>query len=98
MSNRLGAATIALIYAACAALWIVVSGTLLNMSSDDPVLNNNIEILKGLAFVAVTSALLYVLVHRLGWWYLGAQLALIGMLPALNFLLNRHWTFAERPA
>lgn len=45
--------------------------------------------------LAVNTGLLYVLVHRLGWWYFGAQLALIGVLPALNFLLNRHWTFAE---
>lgn len=48
--------------------------------------------------LCVNTALLHGLVDGLGWWYFSAQLALIGVLPALNFVLNRHWTFAERAA
>ena len=56
----------ALLYAVFAALWITVSGALLNMSVDDPVLQGRIEIAKGLLFVAVTSALLYVVLREWG--------------------------------
>ena len=56
----------ALLYAVFAALWITVSGALLNMSVDDPVLQGRIEIAKGLLFVAVTSSLLYVVLREWG--------------------------------
>jgi PAS domain S-box-containing protein len=52
-------AAITLIYAALAGLWIVASGTLLAFSVEDPLLQSRIELAKGLAFVAVTSAFLY---------------------------------------
>ncbi len=59
--HRFGPATIALIYAAFAALWIVVSGSVLEVVTGDPVLQSRIEIAKGIAFVAVSSLLLYFL-------------------------------------
>lgn len=57
------ASVIALTYAAFAALWIVLSATLLDLAVDDPVLQGRIELFKGLAFVAVTSGLLYILLR-----------------------------------
>jgi diguanylate cyclase (GGDEF)-like protein/PAS domain S-box-containing protein len=61
--HRFGAATIALIYAAFAVLWIVASGTLLEVATSDPVLQARIEIIKGIVFVLVSSALLYGLIR-----------------------------------
>ncbi len=61
MFDRRSPAGIALIYAVFAALWIVASGTLLTFAVSDPVLHGRIELAKGLAFVAVTSFLLYLL-------------------------------------
>lgn len=61
--HRFGAATIALLYAAFAALWIVASGTLLAVVTSDPVLQARIEIAKGIAFVLVSSTLLYWLIR-----------------------------------
>src|ERR1017187_10322958 len=63
--SRLSPARVALLYAAFAALWIVVSGALLTFTVDDPLLQSRIEIAKGLVFVAVTSGLLYLLLK--GW-------------------------------
>ena len=45
--RRLTPVGVALLYAVFAALWITVSGVLLNMSVDDPVLQGRIEIAKG---------------------------------------------------
>ena len=64
--RRLTPIGVALLYAVFAALWITVSGALLNMSVDDPVLQGRIEIAKGLLFVAVTSSLLYVVLREWG--------------------------------
>ena len=64
--RRLTPIGVSLLYAVFAALWITVSGALLNMSVDDPVLQGRIEIAKGLLFVAVTSALLYVVLREWG--------------------------------
>ncbi|HUW75799.1 MAG TPA: PAS domain S-box protein [Gallionella sp.] len=55
---------IALIYAALAALWIILSTCLLNFTVADPLLQSRIELAKGLAFVAVTSGLLYLLLNH----------------------------------
>ncbi len=57
-------AGLALLYAALTALWIVLSGYLLTHSVDDPLLRSRIEVAKGLAFVAVTSVLLYLLLNH----------------------------------
>lgn len=57
--------SIALLYAAFAALWIIASGNLLTFAVDDATLQGHIEQAKGLAFVAVTSSLLYLLLK--GW-------------------------------
>ena len=65
MSGHLTPIGIALLYALCAALWIIVSGYLVTAGVADPVLQGRIEISKGLLFVAVTSLLLYILVGRL---------------------------------
>ena len=57
-------AGIALLYAIIAALWIILSGHLLAITVDDPLLQSRIELAKGLAFVAVTSGLLYLLLNH----------------------------------
>ena len=62
-ANRLTSARVTLLYAVFAALWIVASGHLLNLATADPVLLARFELAKGLAFVAVTSILLYLLLR-----------------------------------
>jgi PAS domain S-box-containing protein len=57
-------AGIALFYAALAALWIVLSGYLVTITVADPLLQSRIELAKGLAFVAVTSGLLFLLLNH----------------------------------
>ncbi|MBK7471236.1 MAG: PAS domain S-box protein [Betaproteobacteria bacterium] len=57
------ASAIALIYAALAGLWIVLSATVLAFSSADPVQQGRIEVVKGLVFVITTSGLLYLLLR-----------------------------------
>ncbi|MGB9093483.1 MAG: PAS domain S-box protein [Gallionella sp.] len=54
----------ALLYAALAALWIVLSTCLLTFTVADPLLQSRIELAKGLGFVAVTSGLLYLLLDH----------------------------------
>ena len=65
--GALGAAArrVVLIYAAFAALWIVVSDTALEALLHDPTQQTLVQMVKGLLFVAVTTLLLYVLVSRL---------------------------------
>ena len=60
---RFGAATIALIYAAFAVLWIVASGTVLEVATTDAVLQARLEIIKGIVFVLASSGLLYWLIR-----------------------------------
>ncbi|MGA7594285.1 MAG: PAS domain S-box protein [Gallionella sp.] len=62
---QLTPAGIALLYAVLAALWIILSGYLLTFTVSDALLQSRIELAKGLAFVAVTSGLLYLLLK--GW-------------------------------
>ncbi len=64
LSDRLTPAGITLLYAALSALWIVLSGYLLTLIVADPLLQSRIELAKGLAFVAVTSGLLYLLLNH----------------------------------
>lgn len=59
MPGRLTLVGIPLIYALCAALWIIFSGYLLTTGVDDPILQGRIEIGKGPLFVAVICVLLY---------------------------------------
>ncbi len=63
MRTRFTASTSALLYAAAAALWIVASGTLLDFAVSDPLTQSRVELFKGLAFVVVTSAMLYLLLR-----------------------------------
>ena len=64
ISGRLSPTGIALSYGIFAALWIVISGYLLMLTVSDQLLQNRIELAKGLAFVITTSALLYLLLSR----------------------------------
>ena len=54
----------ALLYAALAVVWILASGALLTMSVNDPVLQQRLELGKGLLFVLLTSALLYAILRQ----------------------------------
>lgn len=63
--KQLNPINVALLYAAFAALWIIASGNLLTFAVDDAALQGHIELAKGLAFVAATSGLLYLLLK--GW-------------------------------
>ena len=63
MSKRLTPARIVWIYGVLAALWILVSDALLILAFPGDSLQGPIEIVKGLLFVAVTSALLYLLLR-----------------------------------
>jgi PAS domain S-box-containing protein len=69
---RFTPAGVSLLYAAFAALWVVVSGNLLTHTAQDPLFLSRIELAKGLAFVAVTGSLLYLMLR--GWReYFAAQ-------------------------
>jgi len=61
----LRARTIALLYACFAGLWIVLSDYGLSALISNPLLLENLEVYKGLAFVGVTSVLLYLLLQAL---------------------------------
>jgi PAS domain S-box-containing protein/putative nucleotidyltransferase with HDIG domain len=63
MRIRLSPAFITMLYAALAGVWIVASATLLDFAAVDPVLQGRVEIAKGLAFVILSSALLYLLLR-----------------------------------
>ena len=65
LRHRLTAGGIALLYAGFAGLWIIASDQLLGLASDQPNLLVQLNITKGLAFVVVTTALLYLLLR--GW-------------------------------
>ncbi|MGZ8241321.1 MAG: EAL domain-containing protein [Methylobacter sp.] len=65
MPKNLIPAGITLLYGSFAALWIVASGYLVAVTVDDPLLQDRIELTKGLVFVGATSSLLYVLLK--GW-------------------------------
>jgi PAS domain S-box-containing protein/putative nucleotidyltransferase with HDIG domain len=62
----LSPAGVAWLYVFFAALWIVVSGYLVTSTVADPLIWGRIELLKGLAFVAVTGVLLYLLLKSRG--------------------------------
>ncbi|MBK7325096.1 MAG: cache domain-containing protein [Propionivibrio sp.] len=62
--RRLTPARAALLYAALALLGVLVSGAVLTLSVDDPVMQGRIELAKGLLFVLVTSILLYFLLKQ----------------------------------
>ncbi|MDP2762193.1 MAG: PAS domain S-box protein [Sideroxyarcus sp.] len=65
MISRLTPATVALLYAGFATVWIAASGYLLTFAVSDPLLRERIELVKGVVFVAVTGMLLYLLLK--GW-------------------------------
>ncbi len=44
----------------------------------------------------MNAGMMHSLVHYLGWWYLNAQLSVILIVPATNFLLNRYWSFSAK--
>ena len=64
VNGRFSPAGVALLYAAFATLWIVASGSLLQISVEDAVLQSQLELLKGLLFVVVTSSLLYLVLRQ----------------------------------
>ena len=56
--------SVALLYAALAVVWILASGAVLTMGVSDPVLQQRIELGKGLLFVLVTSGVLYAILRQ----------------------------------
>ncbi|MGB0129679.1 MAG: PAS domain S-box protein, partial [Rhodocyclaceae bacterium] len=59
--RRPGITGVVMIYVAISALWIAASDRLLTLSTTDPALLGRLSAIKGFAFVAVTGALLYLL-------------------------------------
>jgi diguanylate cyclase (GGDEF)-like protein/PAS domain S-box-containing protein len=59
LPRRLTPAVVAILYAVLAGLWIVASDVVLTLAVADPVLKAQIELAKGLLFVAVTTGLLF---------------------------------------
>lgn len=66
MSIQLTPLRIALLYTVFGVIWIFSSAAFLSFTVQDAVLQNRLEIGKGLFFVAVTGVLLYLLLRR---WY-----------------------------
>lgn len=65
-TSKLAALRIATIYALLAGSWILFSDSLIETLFTEPAQLVRVSIIKGWLFVAVTSALVFVLVHRLG--------------------------------
>ncbi len=65
MRFRLNPAVVSLLYAAFASAWIVASSALVDLGVEDPALQGRIELAKGLAFVVVTSLLLFLLLRSM---------------------------------
>ena len=63
-NRRLTPARVALLYAAFSVLWIVATGALLTLNVNDPVVQSEIELAKGVLFVLVTTGLLYLLLKQ----------------------------------
>ncbi len=61
LSKVLTPAGVAMIYALFGELWIISSSYFLSISVDDPALQSQIEIAKGLLFVAITAVLIFLL-------------------------------------
>lgn len=55
---------IVLIYAGISALWIVLSDTIIEWFTQDPLFLTRLSTLKGIFFILVTSVVLYVLIRR----------------------------------
>lgn len=54
--------------------------------------------LVSLGGLALNASMMAALVHYLHWWYFTAQLSVIFIVPAINFVLNRSWAFdAAKP-
>ena len=81
----LSPASVALLYAVLAVIWILASGALLTMSVPDPALQARVELGKGLLFVLLTSFLLYLILRA---WEKRA--AGIADSPAFSFI-PLHW-------
>ena len=81
--RRLTPIGVALLYAVFAALWITVSGALLNMSVDDPVLQGRIEIAKGLLFLCVG-----VIEHKIHSRNIDDMVGLILKMPRVSVMLQ----------
>jgi diguanylate cyclase (GGDEF)-like protein/PAS domain S-box-containing protein len=65
VSNRpLTPAVIALLYAVFGTLWIVVSGSLLKLTVDDPLWQEIVELAKGLLFVFISAGLLFLVLRQ----------------------------------
>lgn len=47
--------------------------------------------------LGLNSLIMYLAVHIFGLWYILAQALVVIVVPAVNYLLNRSWTFGARP-
>lgn len=89
---------IVLFYVALATLWIVGSDHLLTLTVADPVMQQRIELAKGLAFVVVTGGLLGLLLRRWHAVLLAAQerlQATLDAIPDLLFEVDREGRFFD---
>ena len=46
--------------------------------------------------LALNTGMMYVLINIFKLWYFAAQLCVILVVPAVNFLLNSNWTFSSK--
>lgn len=47
--------------------------------------------------LGLNSLIMYLAVHVFGLWYVVAQALVVTVVPAVNYLLNRSWTFGAGP-
>lgn len=47
--------------------------------------------------LALNSLIMYLSVHVFGLWYIAGQALVVAAVPALNFVLNRSWSFRRAP-
>ncbi len=80
-------------------IWVVLQSYLLNRNWTFQSDKAHITTLPRYIVVSVAGFLtnlliMFVMVNVLGLWYMLAQTVTILVIPALNFLLNKYWTFS----
>lgn len=80
-------------------VWVVIQSYLLNKNwtfENDKKHSSTLPrylIVSGIGFLG-NFLMMYVLLNIFGLWYMLAQILTALVIPVINFLLNKHWTFS----
>jgi putative flippase GtrA len=80
-------------------IWVVIQSYLLNKNwtfDNDSKHSSALPrylVVSGIGFLS-NLLLMYLMINFLGLWYMLAQILTATVIPAMNFLLNKYWTFS----